>query len=51
MSPEDAWGTWRCPLCTATVPVNPYVDHGLLEMHMHAAAHVEAGDDYLMGLV
>lgn len=51
MRPEDSWGTWHCPLCTELIAVNPYVETGLLEMRMHSAAHVEANDDYLMGLV
>lgn len=51
MRPEDAWGKWHCPLCTEVIAVNPYLDAGLLEMQMHTDAHVEANDDYLMGLV
>lgn len=51
MRPEDAWGKWHCPLCTESIAINPYLDAGLLEMRMHTNAHVEANDDYLMGLV
>lgn len=51
MRPEDAWGTWGCPLCTAEIAVNPYVAGGQLEKQMHVAAHVDADADYLMGLV
>lgn len=51
MAREDAWGTWHCPLCTEVIAVNPYTEGGLLEMRMHTGAHIDADDDYLMGLV
>lgn len=51
MRSEDAWGKWHCPLCTDAIAVNPYVEGGVLEANMHIDAHVEANDDYLMGLV
>jgi len=51
MRPEDMWGEWHCPLCTTVIRVNPYdADGGFPELRMHTAAHVEADDDYLMGL-
>jgi hypothetical protein len=51
MRDEDAWGTWACPLCTEVIAINPYVEGGMAELRMHTAAHIEADDDYLMGLV